>query len=498
MSAVLGQARDLPLGRASSGSPTPRTLVPADEADLSHDRSGTGLVIKPAIKEHFFYATRAKAWRADDAADSARRGTAGRPRSSGTGEVIVQELFPAAASSSTPTARSSRTGRAVAEHDGAPAAPAPVRLRPREHVRRDRRPARARASRRLRFLEAIDYYGLVELEYKRDRRRRRVQAARRERPHLGLPHARRGGRRGLPVPAVPRPARSAGPSDRRPSAACGGSGWSPTCPTRCATCAAGRLRPRDYLRTLRGVDTEAVFSSRRPAAGSVRAGAAAVPRGRNGVCDCRRHRWSAVFESSHPFGFFDYFRVPYAVRARGWDSSASRSAGGSAPAQDRRAGTGGGWCGGEVDRTRQRRPAPASSGSPGSPSPPTSSASARTLLRTWATAGGDWTASPTRTATRSRPCGRAPRAPCSCRSTPARSCSSLVRALHDARTRGPGWTARLARCCAPTTSVRPSCRAGCRSRLRQTFADATGGAELPALARGDQPARPLRLAVRAR
>ena len=51
------------------------------------------LVVKPAIKEHFFYTTHVKAWRADNRAEliAAFRRAADIV---GAGEVIVQELIP--------------------------------------------------------------------------------------------------------------------------------------------------------------------------------------------------------------------------------------------------------------------------------------------------------------------------------------------------------------------------------------------------------------------
>ena len=50
-------------------------------------------VIKPAIKEHFFYATKCKAWRADTRAELAQRFRAAAALV-GTEEVVVQELIP--------------------------------------------------------------------------------------------------------------------------------------------------------------------------------------------------------------------------------------------------------------------------------------------------------------------------------------------------------------------------------------------------------------------
>ena len=58
--------------------PIPRTWFPRSEADLAAIDMDGPLVVKPAIKEHFFYATHAKAWRADNRAELARRLSPGR------------------------------------------------------------------------------------------------------------------------------------------------------------------------------------------------------------------------------------------------------------------------------------------------------------------------------------------------------------------------------------------------------------------------------------
>lgn len=47
------------------GIPAPRTWQPRDTAELAAIDAEPPFVIKPAIKEHFLYATKAKAWRAD-------------------------------------------------------------------------------------------------------------------------------------------------------------------------------------------------------------------------------------------------------------------------------------------------------------------------------------------------------------------------------------------------------------------------------------------------
>ena len=73
--------------------PIPRTWFPRSEADLAAIDTDRPLVVKPAIKEHFFYTTHAKAWRADNRAELAaafRRAA----EIVEDGEVIVQELIP--------------------------------------------------------------------------------------------------------------------------------------------------------------------------------------------------------------------------------------------------------------------------------------------------------------------------------------------------------------------------------------------------------------------
>ena len=88
--------------------PAPRTWFPQSEKDLAAIEVDNPVVLKPAIKEHFFYATRAKAWRADTAAEllaSFRRATEIMP----TSEIIVQEMIQEVVSSSMPTVRSSGT-----------------------------------------------------------------------------------------------------------------------------------------------------------------------------------------------------------------------------------------------------------------------------------------------------------------------------------------------------------------------------------------------------
>jgi len=244
--------------------PTPRTWFLRGEEDLSTVDSHGPLVIKPAIKEHFFYATHAKAWRADSRAQLARLY---RQASSiaGGGEILVQELIPG-------------SGRQQFSYcaffkDGAPRASMTVERR-RQHpsdfgrastyVETVELDALDEPSRR--FLEAIDYYGLVELEYKLD-------------PRDGVfklldVNARTWGYHSIgQVAGVDFPyllfldqlGHEVAPARARPGIRW--IRWATDIPNAFVDIRSGTLAARPYLRSLRRVQTEAVFSWRDPLPG---------------------------------------------------------------------------------------------------------------------------------------------------------------------------------------------------------------------------------------
>ena len=237
--------------------PVPRTWFPQSEEDLSAIEVDDPVVLKPAIKEHFFYATRAKAWRADTTAEllaAFRRATEIMPAS----EVIVQEMIPGGGEH--------QYAYCAFFRDGCPVASMTVRRR-RQHpsdfgrastyVETITLPELAGPS--CRFLTAIDYYGLVELEYKRDPRdgvcklldvNARTWAYHSVGRSAGVdfPYLMFRDQIGSPVEEV----------HARP-----GIRWirlSTDIPNALRDIGAGRLRPGEYLRSLRGVNTEAVFS----------------------------------------------------------------------------------------------------------------------------------------------------------------------------------------------------------------------------------------------
>lgn len=153
---------------AELGIPTPRTWTVSSPEELGSVDGQPPFVVKPAIKERFFYATKDKAWRADTREELEARFRAAMSLV-GASEVMVQELIPGSGQAQLAYCAFFKEGRAVA----------------RMMVRRLRQhpPEFGRASTFVqtiddpsleepseRFLRSIDYYGLVELEYKHDER----------------------------------------------------------------------------------------------------------------------------------------------------------------------------------------------------------------------------------------------------------------------------------------------------------------------------------------
>ena len=153
---------------AELGIPVPGTYNPRTEEELSVLYSRLPLAIKPAIKENFFYATGAKAWRAEtptqlhDLFLKASRQI--RPE-----EILVQEIIPGGGERQYSYCAFFRDGQAQSTL---------IAKRMRQHPREFGRaatyvetidfPEIEELSER--FLKAIDYYGLVEVEFKQDPR----------------------------------------------------------------------------------------------------------------------------------------------------------------------------------------------------------------------------------------------------------------------------------------------------------------------------------------
>ena len=153
---------------AELGIPVPRTFNPRTGRELEDLYCRLPLALKPAVKENFFYATGAKAWRAEtpeQLLDLFRKAAQQiRPE-----EILIQEIIPGDGTRQYSYCAFFRDGKAqstlVARR---------LRQHPREfgraatYVETIEHPEVEELSER--FLRAIDYYGLVEVEFKQDPR----------------------------------------------------------------------------------------------------------------------------------------------------------------------------------------------------------------------------------------------------------------------------------------------------------------------------------------
>ena len=149
--------------------PTPATHYPENLGQLAELDSATPpFAIKPAIKEHFFYATKAKAWRANSHAEL-RTLFQKASDLAGDGEIMVQELIPGGGTQQFSYCAFFRDGEAVGKMVVRRTRQHPLEFgRASTYVETVDIPVLEELSER--FLREIDYYGLVELEYKLDPR----------------------------------------------------------------------------------------------------------------------------------------------------------------------------------------------------------------------------------------------------------------------------------------------------------------------------------------
>jgi D-aspartate ligase len=150
--------------------PTPKTWYSCSEDEFDADDFAFPVVVKPAVKHRFIYATKAKAWRADAPRDLRalfrRADSIVRP-----GEVMIQEFVPGDGRQQYAYCALITNGRVAADM-----CVRRLRQHPREFGRASTfvetidEPDIVRPSQR--FLQARDFDGLVEIEYKRDPRDR--------------------------------------------------------------------------------------------------------------------------------------------------------------------------------------------------------------------------------------------------------------------------------------------------------------------------------------
>ncbi|MFY9744021.1 MAG: hypothetical protein WAK21_18615 [Candidatus Sulfotelmatobacter sp.] len=149
--------------------PTPFTLYPKSVDELEELAClKPPFAIKPAIKEHFIYATKAKAWCANSHAELRTlflKASALVP----PGEVMVQELIPGGGSQQFSYCAFFRNGKPVGKMVARRTRQHPLQFgRASTYVETVDIPILEELSER--FLRKINYYGLVEVEYKLDPR----------------------------------------------------------------------------------------------------------------------------------------------------------------------------------------------------------------------------------------------------------------------------------------------------------------------------------------
>lgn len=246
------------------GIPTPRTWYPRDLHELACVEANLPLVIKPAIKEHFIYATKAKAWRANTRSELIARFQQANSLL-GPGEVMVQELIPGDGNQQFAYCAFFKNGEAVGSM---------VTRRRRQHPSEFGRASTFVETIDLpiletyseRFLRSIDYYGLVELEYKLDPLDGQYKLldvnARTWGYHTLGPGA------GVDFSHLLFADQLGEPVEKRRARA--GISWvrlATDLPTGLVEILGGRLDWRSYIRSLRGAQVEAVFSREDPLPG---------------------------------------------------------------------------------------------------------------------------------------------------------------------------------------------------------------------------------------
>jgi len=148
--------------------PAPKTWNVSSPDQLQGLYSRLPLAIKPAIKENFFYATGAKAWRAETPEQLQKLFRAAAKKIP-CSEIMIQEIIPGDGESQLSYCAFFRDGAAHSSF---------VAKRMRQHPREFGRAASYVETADVpeveelgqRFLKAIDFYGIVEVEFKRDSR----------------------------------------------------------------------------------------------------------------------------------------------------------------------------------------------------------------------------------------------------------------------------------------------------------------------------------------
>jgi D-aspartate ligase len=150
------------------GIPIPRTWCPRAVEEIDQIDAEFPLAIKPSVKEDFFYATKAKAWRAENK-NQLREMFQRASGHVGSNEVLVQEIIPGDGTRQFSSCVFMKDGIVIGSMEA---------QRWRQHPPEFGRAATFVESidlpvveeLTLKFLRAINYYGLAEVEYKLDPR----------------------------------------------------------------------------------------------------------------------------------------------------------------------------------------------------------------------------------------------------------------------------------------------------------------------------------------
>jgi len=241
--------------------PCPKTFNPKSLDELPALYSRLPLAIKPAVKENFFYATGAKAWRANTPeqlrALYEKAISQIRPE-----EILIQEIVPGDGTE--------QYSYCAFVRNGVPFSVLTAR-RARQHPREFGRAAsyvetvNAPEIEHLseRFLRAIKYHGIVEIEFKRDPRTGEYKLLDVNARPWGF-HAI-GPAAGVDFPYLAYADQMSLPIE--PVRAKAGVGWLrlvSDIPTAASDLLCGAISPRMYVRSLLNTRTESVFSWKDP------------------------------------------------------------------------------------------------------------------------------------------------------------------------------------------------------------------------------------------
>ncbi|MBA3405766.1 MAG: ATP-grasp domain-containing protein [Gemmatimonadaceae bacterium] len=249
------------------GIAAPRTWYPSSIQDLEEVDGQYPYVLKPAKKEHFVYATKAKAWRVETHEQLVERFREAAAVTGGD-DMMVQELVPGDGRHQFAYCAFFKDGRAVASMAARRRRQHPPEFgRASTFVQTVDMPQLSAASEK--FLRAIDYYGLVEVEYKRDPRDGTYKLLDVNARTWG--YHTLGAMAGLDFPYLLFKDQ-VGEQIPKQRDAKQGVRWVrllTDIPTAAVEIRRGRLNWRAYLRSLRGVDVEAVFDRKDPLPGLV-------------------------------------------------------------------------------------------------------------------------------------------------------------------------------------------------------------------------------------